>query len=278
MNKMNKMNKTNNLKISAFLNKNFKRDFLIENLLPANDSTDNKVAVLYGEAQVGKSQMAMQIALHTVYNVPFLFDNNFKINNTQHRPVLYLALEGGEMVTNQNLQKQLIDFVNRGYDGDEFSNIIISASNDLVLDYDVKTASFYTLEKTIKQLNPCLVIIDTISNLATLMGENLSSQRGVTSILAPFQELAQKYDFTPLFISHPTKTKKDNVYDMAGGHSLVDCSHTILKLEKAGNNKKRTNNFVNKLNLMYIKTNLLENRNPVIRIIKNNNLICDLDN
>lgn len=65
---------------------------------------------------------------------------------------------------------------------------------------------------------------------------------------------------------------------MAGGHSLVDFSHTILKLEKAINNKNRTNNFVNKLNLMYIKTNLLENRNPVIRIIKNNNLVCDLDN
>lgn len=269
----------NNSKLNAFLNKNFKRDFLIENLLPANDPTDNKVAVLYGEAQVGKSQIAMQIALHTVYNVPFLFDKNFKVNNAQHRPVLYLALEGGEMVTNQNLQKQLIDFVNRGYDGDEFSNIVISANNNLVLDYDVKTASFYTLEKTIKQLNPCLVIVDTISNLATLMGENLSSQRGVTSILTPFQELAQKYDFTSLFISHPTKTvKKDTIYDMAGGHSLVDFSHTILKLEKPINNKNRTDNFVNKLNLMYIKTNLLENKNPVIRIIKNNNLVCDLDN
>lgn len=265
-------NRFEKFEVNAFLNENYEREFLIENLLPAGEPTDDKYAILYGKTQVGKSQLAMQMALHVVYNIPFLWDKRFRINNAQKRPVLYLALEGGELLTKQILQKQVRYLVDKGYCGTEFKNIVISADNSLIKDYDVETASFVRLERKIQEIDPCLVIYDNITNLACMMGQCLSSQTGINAIIPPLQELAKKYCFTNLFVSHPTKSSKnDDVYEMAGGHNLVEFAHTILRLSNLNDKTK------NILNLKIVKTNLLENKNPITRVVKNNNLICEVE-
>ena len=262
-----------NEELRAFVNRNFKREFLVENLLPDNDTTDNKVAVLYGKAQAGKSQLAMQLAVSVACNIPFLCDKRYRINNAQKRPVLYIALEGGENVTNEIKRRQLIGFLDKGYNVDDFKKVEIVADDSIIKDYDPETASFYTLEKKIKEINPCLVIYDNISNIASILGESLSTQRGINSVVMPFQELAKKYNFVNLFISHPTKrTKEDEVYEMAGGHTLVDFSHTILRLSKIEGKRP------NRLNLKIAKTNILENAKSNIRVVKDaENLICEVE-
>lgn len=266
-------NRIENAELRAFVNRNFKREFLVENLLPTNDTTDNKIAVLYGKAQVGKSQLAMQLAVSVACNIPFLCDRRYRINNTQKRPVLYIALEGGELVTNEILQKQLLGFLDKGYNVDDFKKVEVVADDSIIKDYDPETASFYTLEKKLKEINPCLVIYDNISNIASILGESLSSQRGINSVVMPFQELAKKYDFVNLFISHPTKNSRENdVYEMAGGHTLADFSHTILRLSKIEGKRP------NRLNLKIAKTNVLSNNEPNIRVVKSTkNLICEVE-
>lgn len=257
----------------AYINSKKEREFIIENILPEHEEGDNKVAVMCGEPSVGKTLMALQMGLHIVYNVPFLFDSKFKVNNKQKRKVLFLALEGGMRTTDNIKKQQVAEFYDRGYRGVEFDNLIIRGDELIQAeDYDPRSCTFRLLEQCIKKEKPCVVIIDNINNIAATMGVSLTAQKRVNEVLEPFRILADKYNFTTLFITHPTKSARKGVYVASGNFSLSASAHTIMSLWRVQTKGKKK-----KVDFEITKTNLIKNEEPTTRVVRNDNLICEVE-
>lgn len=192
--------------------------WLIQGLLPRA-----AVAVLYGREGVGKSFLALDLALSVSRNEPWL--QQFPIHNPTRRPVLYVAAEGAYNLGRRVRAYLLYKTPQEGglFHGLSIPFYILAEA----VRFDVPE-SLHRLYATILSISmdapPILIVFDTLHACLPRADENDASTFGLVMTVANF--LRHGAGTTVLFLHHARKT--GDVY--RGSSSLAGDSDTILHL------------------------------------------------
>jgi hypothetical protein len=169
--------------------------FVVADLLPVG------LSILAGRPKLGKSWLALQIAIAVATGTPVLG------RPTEQGPVLYLALEDSPRRLKERLLRQ-------------------GAPHGMPLHFGPRWAPFHLgglhdLEYQMS-LGYRLIIIDTFSRAAG--GADQMDPAAMNRVLAPLQELAARYDVALLLVDHHRKSARfspdtDPIDDILGATS-----------------------------------------------------------
>jgi RecA-family ATPase len=206
--------------------------FLVDKLIPKASLTG-----LVGESDTGKSSFLRQLAISIVYG-----DDNFlgfKINGGC-RNVLYISTEDGEIGTSEWIKKHF--------------------GNDVPKEELLERLRFvYTTERIVSNLREAVITncIDLIivDSYADIFEGNMNHSNEVRNFLNQFNNLANEYGTTIIFLHHTNKSAvgKPNKKFISGSHGFESKLRSVLYLTKDANED-------NLRNLSIVKGNYLSSK------------------
>ena len=206
--------------------------FLVNKIIPKASLTG-----LVGESDTGKSSFLRQLAISIVYG-----DDNFlgfKINS-DCRNVLYISTEDGGIATSDWLKK---------YFGQDLPN-----NNSLS-----RLRFIYSTDRIILNLKEVVMrnCIDLIilDSYADIFEGNMNQSNEVRNFLNQFNNLANEYGTTIIFLHHTNKSAvgKPNKKFISGSHGFEAKMRSVLYLTKDANDD-------NLRNLSVVKGNYLSSK------------------
>lgn len=175
------------------------RNFLdADSLLPMR-----QVVMLSGDGGMGKSLLALQLALDVSTGAPWIGIA------VQAGPVVYLSAEEDE---SEVAIRQSEIAAAEGIDASQAFTLeyITMAGEDAVLAHEtgngagLKATPFFTrLEATLDSINPALVVLD---NLADVFAGNENNRGLAKRFVGMLRHLAIRYDCVVLLLAHPSLT------------------------------------------------------------------------
>jgi RecA-family ATPase len=206
--------------------------FLIDKIIPIASLTG-----LVGESDTGKSSFLRQLAISIVYgDDDFL---GFKINSGC-KNVLYISTEDGSIATSDWLKKHL---------GQDLPN------NDLLS----RLRFIYSTERIVSNLKEvvmtnCIDLI-IVDSYADIFEGNMNQSNEVRNFLNQFNNLANEYGTTIIFLHHTNKSAvgKPNKKFISGSHGFEAKMRSVLYLTKDANDD-------NLRNLSVVKGNYLSSK------------------
>lgn len=206
--------------------------FLVEKLIPKGSLTG-----LVGESDTGKSSFLRQLAISIVYgDDDFL---GFKINSGC-RNVLYVSTEDGDIGTSEWIKKHF--------------------GEDIPKEEQLEKLYFvYTTERIISNLKEvvmrnCIDLI-IVDSYADIFEGNMNQSNEVRNFLNQFNNLANEYGTTIIFLHHTNKSAvgKPNKKFISGSHGFEAKMRSVLYLTKDANDD-------NLRNLSVVKGNYLSSK------------------
>ena len=206
--------------------------FLVDKIIPIASLTG-----LVGESDTGKSSFLRQLAISIVYgDDDFL---GFKINSGC-KNVLYISTEDGSIATSDWLKKHL---------GQDLPN------NDLLS----RLRFIYSTERIVSNLKEvvmtnCIDLI-IVDSYADIFEGNMNQSNEVRNFLNQFNNLANEYGTTIIFLHHTNKSAvgKPNKKFISGSHGFEAKMRSVLYLTKDANDN-------NLRNLSVVKGNYLSSK------------------
>jgi RecA-family ATPase len=206
--------------------------FLVNKIIPKASLTG-----LVGESDTGKSSFLRQLAISIVYgDDDFL---GFKINSGC-RNVLYISTEDGGIATSDWLKK---------YFGQDLPN-----NNSLS-----RLRFIYSTDRIILNLKEvvmrnCIDLI-IVDSYADIFEGNMNQSNEVRNFLNQFNNLANEYGTTIIFLHHTNKSAvgKPNKKFISGSHGFEAKMRSVLYLTKDANDD-------NLRNLSVVKGNYLSSK------------------
>ena len=188
--------------------------FLVDKIIPIASLTG-----LVGESDTGKSSFLRQLAISIVYgDDDFL---GFKINSGC-KNVLYISTEDGSIATSDWLKKHL---------GQDLPN------NDLLS----RLRFIYSTERIVSNLKEvvmtnCIDLI-IVDSYADIFEGNMNQSNEVRNFLNQFNNLANEYGTTIIFLHHTNKSAvgKPNKKFISGSHGFEAKMRSVLYLTKDTN-------------------------------------------
>jgi RecA-family ATPase len=176
------------------------REFLDErHIFPARN-----VAMLSGDGGVGKSLLALQLAIAVFGNVPWA-----GISMKKAGSVVYLAAEDDRTETHVRYNEILRAEGVRLADAEHALHIVCLAGHDATLAVEngkgrlQTTPIFNRLIATMEEHQPALLVLD---NLADVFGGNEVSRVQAKQFVGFLRSLAIRFDCVVLLLSHPSLT------------------------------------------------------------------------
>ena len=206
--------------------------FLVDKIIPIASLTG-----LVGESDTGKSSFLRQLAISIVYgDDDFL---GFKINSGC-KNVLYISTEDGSIATSDWLKKHL---------GQDLPN------NDLLS----RLRFIYSTERIVSNLKEvvmtnCIDLI-IVDSYADIFEGNMNQSNEVRNFLNQFNNLANEYGTTIIFLHHTNKSAvgKPNKKFISGSHGFEAKMRSVLYLTKDANDDCL-------INLSVVKGNYLSSK------------------
>ncbi len=182
-------------KLSEIMSEDTPTDFIIEGLLRTGGTT-----ILVGEPKLGKSQMALDIALAVARGEQFVG------LNTKKGRVIYYALEDGEDIIRDRVKA-------RGLTGME-EELYISSIPPVVED------STALLEEHIDLFQPNLIIIDTLRAMSVSAGKS-ENEPSFADSLYRIAKIVRERGVGAIIIHHTVKATTGNPIMDARGTSAI---------------------------------------------------------
>ncbi len=182
-------------KLSDIMSEETPTDFIIDGLLRTGGTT-----ILVGEPKLGKSQMALDMALAVARGEQFVG------LNTKKGRVIYYALEDGEDIIRDRVRA-------RGLTGTE-EELYISSMPPVVED------STALLEEHIDLLQPNLIIIDTLRAMSVSAGKS-ENEASFADSLYRIAKIARERGVGAVIIHHTVKATTGNPIVDARGTSAI---------------------------------------------------------
>jgi 5S rRNA maturation endonuclease (ribonuclease M5) len=182
-------------KLSEIMSEERPTDFIIEGLLRTGGTT-----ILVGEPKLGKSQMALDIALAVARGEQFIG------LGTKKGRVIYYALEDGEDIIRDRVRA-------RGLTGTE-EDLYICPTPPVVED------STELLEEHIDLFQPNLIIIDTLRAMSVSAGKSENEASFADSIYR-IAKLARERGIGAIIVHHTVKATSGNPIADARGTSAI---------------------------------------------------------
>jgi 5S rRNA maturation endonuclease (ribonuclease M5) len=200
-------------KLSEIMSEERPTDFIIEGLLRTGGTT-----ILVGEPKLGKSQMALDIALAVSRGEQFIG------LGTKKGRVIYYALEDGEDIIRDRVRA-------RGLTGME-EDLYICPTPPVVED------STELLEEHIDLFQPNLIIIDTLRAMSVSAGKSENEASFADSIYR-IAKLARERGIGAIIIHHTVKATSGNpIADARGTSAIAGAVDVVAGLYKYEDNMK----------------------------------------
>lgn len=227
------------------INKNIKKDIIVENLMISNG-----VYLLVSHPKVGKSMFAQQLAFSLTTGEDFL---GFKVNPSH---VLYITTESD---------------INQLEDRFKLMNMKINIDKFHVIDSD-DISDFYIrdIERDIHELTfdkePLFVIMDMFKDIKFDSGYDLNNYQEVNDVVfRKLKDLCKKYNITLLVTHH--LNKRDETMGSVGLNADVS---GIIKLKESKSNYNKLTLFYKGRDFCRLELNLKRNDNQTFSVIDEN--------
>jgi hypothetical protein len=184
-------------------------DFIWDGVLPAGG-----VAILAAPPKIGKSHLVLDLAL-AISEGREIFGHQAKKGR-----VIYYALEDGENIIRQRVRR-------RGLTG--YGGVYVATDSPIMADDDVSL-----LEEHIEQIDPVLVIIDTLR--ATNVGKDKSeNEAGYADVVYRIGKVARERGVAVLIVHHTTKAQTGSpVADVRGSSAIAGAVDVIMGMYQNG--------------------------------------------
>ena len=187
-------------------------DFLVDQLIPRGT-----LCSLVGESDTGKSSLLRQLAVSVAYGDETII--GFKLND-QCRNVVYVSTEDGEMSTGVWLNKH-------------FGKDTVDHESLTRLKFLFITENLYqNLKEVIKNNCVDLLIIDSY---ADIFEGSMNDSNIVRSFLTKYNELANMYGVTIIFLHHTKKSSegaRPNKNSILGSQGFEAKMRSVMMLTK----------------------------------------------
>ncbi len=202
------------------------REWHVDGLLPAKT-----VTILNGDGGVGKSLIALQLATSTVMGGYWLG------RECKRGPCLFVTAEDDD----DELHRRLSDITaDQEIDMDDVGGLVLSslAGEDAVLALPSKsgiitrTPLFAELEQTVADLQPVLVVLDT---LADLFGGDENVRTQARQFISLLRGLALHHDTTVLLLAHPSLSGMASGSGTSGSTAWSNSVRSRLYLDRVRN-------------------------------------------
>lgn len=227
------------------LNKNIKKDIIVENLMISNG-----VYLLVSHPKVGKSMFAQQLAFSLTTGEDFL---GFKVNPSH---VLYITTEGD---------------INQLNDRFKLMNLKPNVNKLHIIDID-DIPDFYIrdIERDIYELTfdkePLFIIMDMFKDIKFDTSYDLNNYQEINDVVfRKLKELCRKYNSTLLVTHH--LNKRDETMGSVGLNADVS---GIIKLKESKNNYNKLTLDYKGRDLGRLELNLKRNENQTFSVIDEN--------
>ena len=188
-------------------------EWLIQNFIPQHSSSNNKVVLWQAKPGIGKTLISSYIAILISLNKRLFKSDYFKISNPEMRPVFILEMEEGLDNMHKMSKMQFEGLVADGeVQADEKPNVLRWCSEEMFYSTD---DSFPVLEAACKLYKPCLIILDSVTELSGLIGVDMNSSMQYLHLISPLRQIAKQYNTTLMFLSHPNKANANKLDDLS---------------------------------------------------------------
>ena len=188
-------------------------EWLIKNFIPQQSSSNNKVVLWQAKPGIGKTLISSYIAILISLNKRLFKSDYFKISNPEKRPVFILEMEEGLDNMHKMSKMQFEGLVADGeIQADEKPNVLRWCSEEMFCSTD---GSFPVLEAACKFYKPCLIILDSVTELSGLIGVDMNSSMQYLHLISPLRQIAKHYNTTLMFLSHPNKANANKLDDLS---------------------------------------------------------------
>lgn len=188
-------------------------EWLIKNFIPQQSSSNNKVVLWQAKPGIGKTLISSYIAILISLNKRLFKSDYFKISNPEKRPVFILEMEEGLDNMHKMSKMQFEGLVADGeIQADEKPNVLRWCSEEMFYSTD---GSFPILEAACKFYKPCLIILDSVTELSGLIGVDMNSSMQYLHLISPLRQIAKHYNTTLMFLSHPNKANANKLDDLS---------------------------------------------------------------
>jgi RecA-family ATPase len=188
-------------------------EWLIQNFIPQHSSSNNKVVLWQAKPGIGKTLISSYIAILISLNKRLFKSDYFKISNPEMRPVFILEMEEGLDNMHKMSKMQFEGLVADGeVQADEKPNVLRWCSEEMFYSTD---GSFPVLEAACKLYKPCLIILDSVTELSGLIGVDMNSSMQYLHLISPLRQIAKRYNTTLMFLSHPNKANANKLDDLS---------------------------------------------------------------
>ena len=188
-------------------------EWLIQNFIPQHSSSNNKVVLWQAKPGIGKTLISSYIAILISLNKRLFKSDYFKISNPEMRPVFILEMEEGLDNMHKMSKMQFEGLIADGeVQADEKPNVLRWCSEEMFYSTD---GSFPVLEAACKLYKPCLIILDSVTELSGLIGVDMNSSMQYLHLISPLRQIAKRYNTTLMFLSHPNKANANKLDDLS---------------------------------------------------------------
>jgi RecA-family ATPase len=188
-------------------------EWLIRNFIPQHSSSNNKVVLWQAKPGIGKTLISSYIAILISLNKRLFKSDYFKISNPEMRPVFILEMEEGLENMHKMAKMQFEGLVADGeVQADEKPNVLRWCSEEMFYSTD---GSFPVLEAACTLYKPCLIILDSVTELSGLIGVDMNSSMQYLHLISPLRQIAKRYNTTLMFLSHPNKANANKLDDLS---------------------------------------------------------------
>jgi RecA-family ATPase len=185
------------------------------------------LTLLVGASGVGKSSIALPLALSLAGGVPFL---GFEVPNPE--PVLYLDLEMGEFEFSTRLQTLLPQFPDIARQN--FHGISIPSKERTSFKINRESDKLQLLNE-LKIVRPKLLVIDNHTRFHS--GDPNIEKDMSSMILTPFSEMMAEFDLGILYVMHTGWRERERP---RGSAAILDAATTEIVVAKKNALRERT--------------------------------------
>lgn len=235
----------------------------IPNMLFSELWYEGEICILFADTNLGKSILAVQIgdSISKGRKIPY-----FKFEAKKH-VVVYFDFE----LSDKQFEGRYSDNYKNHYSfNDSFFRCEISADNETNYNKKFEDLLKESIERTIKEKNPSVLIIDNI----TFMHNEIEKSKHAGLLMKYLKDLGRKYNLSILVIAHTPKrdlSKSITNNDLAGSKMLINFCDSVFAIGTSSLNPSYK--YIKQIKarnteILYHLDNII-----VCEIVKNNNFL-----
>jgi len=229
----------------------------IPNMLFSELWYEGEICILFADTNLGKSILAVQIgdSISKGRKIPY-----FKFEAKKH-VVVYFDFE----LSDKQFEGRYSDNYKNHYSfNDSFFRCEISADNETNYNKKFEDLLKESIERTIKEKNPSVLIIDNI----TFMHNEIEKSKHAGLLMKYLKDLGRKYNLSILVIAHTPKrdlSKSITNNDLAGSKMLINFCDSVFAIGTSS------------LNPSYKYIKQIKARNTEILYHLDNIIVCKIE-